>query len=643
MGPSGCGKSTLLKALSCRIENKALSYGNLTLDDKCIDLNEFMNITSFVGESDIAFDRLTLDMVLHYTAKFKMKKTSLKDINERCNFYKSKLHLQEISGNKFQNLTTSERKRLYIAAALISESKIVYIDEPTGEMDAMIANDVIETLKYAATKEHKIILLSIDQPSNHIFNMFDKLLLLYEGKTIYFGPSADCITKLNSVGIEKKEEIPIAEFLLSIFHKDFGYNEQGKFESHIQNLVDEFKGEEICENMKIKKNNGIINYKINTDDVSLLMKRRFDTNYESKLAFFKSFYLKFLLVAIANISLFMLISNRMDTAVTFLPESKNFSDAIKNDPKIIDAAKSIQRSYPLIILPATFAFFSLSSLINVFGIESGVVSNELESNFYSITSYYISVFVYEILIHSITPLLIFSIVVIAYFNCCSILIANAYLLSILYFAPMVLLAASFTFKRKTLCFLACVIVLTSVVPAIFISEIFEQLDPKNDYKFGWIKLIYLFVPYHYYTALLGATCYNLIKHKLKDFIINEELKATIDFINNRIKHFSVFYGNKQMYYILLLLLAHILPILCVFLGIYILSLKLRPSMRSRYSKGSNKKRNESVKILSEKKNINENNNEDNNELSMKSKDANKDDLTKSKADKTHRSNASDNK
>ncbi len=65
--------------------------------------------------------------------------------------------------------------------------------EPTSGLDAFFCLDLVGTMRKQADKGRTII-CTIHQPSTQIFESFDTLCLLCEGKLAYFGPTKECLT-----------------------------------------------------------------------------------------------------------------------------------------------------------------------------------------------------------------------------------------------------------------------------------------------------------------------------------------------------------------------------------------------------------------------------------------------------------------
>ena len=64
----------------------------------------------------------------------------------------------------------------------------MFCDEPTSGLDSYMAQNVVETLK-AMANQGRTIVATIHQPSSQVFAMFDRVLLMAEGRTAFLGDS----------------------------------------------------------------------------------------------------------------------------------------------------------------------------------------------------------------------------------------------------------------------------------------------------------------------------------------------------------------------------------------------------------------------------------------------------------------------
>lgn len=87
---------------------------------------------------------------------------------------------------RVKGLSGGERKRLAFASEALTDPSLMLCDEPTSGLDSFMAHSVLQVLK-KLTSKGKTIILTIHQPSSELFGMFDKLLLMAEGRVAFLG------------------------------------------------------------------------------------------------------------------------------------------------------------------------------------------------------------------------------------------------------------------------------------------------------------------------------------------------------------------------------------------------------------------------------------------------------------------------
>ena len=206
IGSSGAGKTTLLNHLSRKIESKNLKVsGDVLLNGEQIDNDKFNLIASYVMQDDILEPTMTPLEILMFTAKLKLK-LSNEEIEKKVKQMIDDLHLNRCQNTKVgsvieRGVSGGERKRTSIGVELISDPKIVFLDEPTTGLDSFNAYEVIQLLQELSALG-KTVIFTIHQPSSEIFNLLDKLCILALGKTVFFGPHEKSLDFFESIGLK---------------------------------------------------------------------------------------------------------------------------------------------------------------------------------------------------------------------------------------------------------------------------------------------------------------------------------------------------------------------------------------------------------------------------------------------------------
>lgn len=130
-----------------------------------------------------------------------------------------------VGGVFIKGISGGERKRTSIAFELITDPQVIFLDEPTSGLDSFTAFLLIILLKRYATDYKKTVVFTIHQPSSDIWNLFDRIFLLVEGKFIYQGPGCkNIINYFTNMGFKCPRYSNPADYYLSIMHKESDLN-----------------------------------------------------------------------------------------------------------------------------------------------------------------------------------------------------------------------------------------------------------------------------------------------------------------------------------------------------------------------------------------------------------------------------------
>ena len=179
MGPSGAGKSTLIHILG--LMDKPTS-GKVLIDDK--------DITSFSPAKLAKMRKENIGFVFqfHYLlADFTVMENILMPVwDKRKEKKEYALNMLEMMGltdraNHMPNeLSGGEQQRVALARALINNPKILFADEPTGNLDRQ-TGEKIENLMFEMCSKLKTTLLVVTH-SQELANLADRQIKIVDGK-----------------------------------------------------------------------------------------------------------------------------------------------------------------------------------------------------------------------------------------------------------------------------------------------------------------------------------------------------------------------------------------------------------------------------------------------------------------------------
>ncbi|XP_070612796.1 broad substrate specificity ATP-binding cassette transporter ABCG2-like isoform X2 [Erythrolamprus reginae] len=223
LGPTGCGKSSLLDILSTRKDPQGLS-GAILLDGMALPTH-FKCMSGYVVQDDIVMGTLTVRENLMFSAALRLPLSTTKyEKNQRVEQILKELDLTRVADSKVgtyftRGVSGGERKRTSIGLELITNPKVLFLDEPTTGLDSSTANAVLLLLKRMSL-QGKTIIFSIHQPRYSIFKLFDTLTLLAAGKLLYHGPADNALPYFKSLGFVCEPYNNPADFFLDIINGD---------------------------------------------------------------------------------------------------------------------------------------------------------------------------------------------------------------------------------------------------------------------------------------------------------------------------------------------------------------------------------------------------------------------------------------
>ncbi|MBE3090647.1 MAG: ABC transporter ATP-binding protein [Actinobacteria bacterium] len=198
LGPNGSGKSTLINLISKVLKNYK---GEIIVKDRSIEnLNskEMAKLVAVVPQySNAGFNFLVGELVLMgrfpYVSRFGREKKQDFDIVEDVMEKTKTLPLYK---KRFNELSGGEKQRVIIAQALVQDTPIILLDEPTSHLDINFQIEIMDLFYKLNTDEGKTI-IGVFHDINLAANYSKKAILLKNGMVFDYGEINDTITKEN--------------------------------------------------------------------------------------------------------------------------------------------------------------------------------------------------------------------------------------------------------------------------------------------------------------------------------------------------------------------------------------------------------------------------------------------------------------
>ncbi|XP_057365334.1 protein white-like [Daphnia carinata] len=249
MGASGAGKTTLLNCLTFRNTGKLKITGQRHLNGEAVDIDMLARHSGYVQQNDLFIPTLTVKEHLKFQALLRMDGSfSYDERMKRVNEAIQELGLAKCADTVIGHAVTGikgisggERKRLAFASETLTNPSLIFCDEPTSGLDSFMANNIIQVLKKIALTG-KTVVCSIHQPSSDVFDLFDRIFLMAEGRTAFFGPVSDAKSFFLSRGLPCPSNYNPADFYIQTLATVPGEEVESK--KKINEICDAFESSE---------------------------------------------------------------------------------------------------------------------------------------------------------------------------------------------------------------------------------------------------------------------------------------------------------------------------------------------------------------------------------------------------------------
>lgn len=212
IGANGAGKSTTIKMMTGILTP---SSGTVTIDGVIPHENRTENAKK-IGVVFGQRTQLWWDLPLRetFTVLKEIYQVSQHDFEYRMKFLDEVLGLSEFMTTPVRSLSLGQRMRADLAASLLHNPKILYLDEPTIGLDVMVKEKVRKAIK-EINKEFGTTVILTTHDLNDIEELCNRIIIIDKGKKMYDGSIEDIKSSfgyMNQVEIKVKNNDKIKSF-----------------------------------------------------------------------------------------------------------------------------------------------------------------------------------------------------------------------------------------------------------------------------------------------------------------------------------------------------------------------------------------------------------------------------------------------
>lgn len=122
----------------------------------------------------------------------------------------------KVGNEMIHGISGGEKKRVSIGEAMVTKASTQCWDNSTKGLDASTALEYVQSLRSLTDTAYASTLVALYQASENLYNNFDKVILIEEGKCAYFGPTQEAKAYFERLGFECPPRWTTPDFLTSV-------------------------------------------------------------------------------------------------------------------------------------------------------------------------------------------------------------------------------------------------------------------------------------------------------------------------------------------------------------------------------------------------------------------------------------------
>jgi ATP-binding cassette subfamily G (WHITE) protein 2 (SNQ2) len=267
LGRPGAGCSTFLKMIG----NQRFGFEEITGDvtyggtDAAEMGKKYRSEVLYNPEDDLHYATLKVKETLKFALKTRTPgKESRNEGESRQSYVQEFLRVvtklfwiehtmnTKVGNELIRGVSGGEKKRVSIAEAMITKASVQCWDNSTRGLDASTALEYVQSLRSLTNMAQTSTSVALYQAGESLYDLFDKVILIHEGRCCYFGPADKAADYFKSMGFVQPERWTTADFLTSVTD-DHERNIKAGYEDRIPRTAAQF-GQAFAESEQARDN-----------------------------------------------------------------------------------------------------------------------------------------------------------------------------------------------------------------------------------------------------------------------------------------------------------------------------------------------------------------------------------------------------
>ncbi|KAM5346973.1 hypothetical protein ACJ41O_009978 [Fusarium nematophilum] len=265
LGRPGSGCTTLLNMIANKRRGYAsvsgdIHYGSMTAEEA----QNYRGQIVINTEEELFFPSLTVGQTMDFATRLKVPfqlpngVTSAEDMRvEARDFLLQSMGIEHTHDTKVGNafirgVSGGERKRVSIIETLTTRGSVLCWDNSTRGLDASTALEYTKAIRAMTDVLGLASIVTLYQAGNGIYDLFDKVLVLDEGKEVYYGSMKEARPFMESMGFICHHGANVADYLTGVTvptERDVHPDHENRFPRNADMLRAEYEKSPIYERM----------------------------------------------------------------------------------------------------------------------------------------------------------------------------------------------------------------------------------------------------------------------------------------------------------------------------------------------------------------------------------------------------------